>query len=230
MNNKWLTEAISNNADWCTAVATSFDIPIHRDESIWASEHPMPPFYPNIITLKSGSCVDDAIDSISAKLPSGWGIKDSYCELNLENKGFSCAFRSNWYCRLPGNNDVTGHLNPKYQLKKVKSHSELNQWIAAWGESDEVFNTSLLNNKSVEFVYLKHNNEIVSGLAINISGDSVGISNTFGSPDALVHCVALVSEMYPAKGIVGYGDKAEFEILSKIGFQEIGELQVWLHD
>lgn len=229
MQNEWLMEAVSNNAVWCNAIAASHDIPAHWDESIWVSEHPMPPFYPNIVTLRSGSRIVDSIDTINPNLPSGWGVKDSFSELDLKGKGFVLGFISHWYCRLPGN-DVTDHSYLNRRLETVKNQSELNRWVSEWGESDEVFNFALLKNKSVELVYVEHDDKIVSGLATNISGDSVGVSNGFGSPDEYLSCVALVAERYPTKGIVGYGGKAEVESLSKIGFRDIGDLRVWLHD
>ena len=88
----------------------------------------------------------------------------------------------------------------------------------------------MLENNSIELVYVERGGEMVSGLAMNQSGDSVGISNAFGSLEDIVCCVALVSRRYPMKGIVGYDGKAEVVALSDIGFKEIGNLRVWLRD
>lgn len=109
----------------------------------------MPPLYPNIVTVKSSAQIDDHIDT---HLPSGWGIKDSYSTLELEEKGFAIAFEAQWYCRLP-NQHLTVVKNSGFQLKTVRTLSELNRWVAAWGEADGVFNYSLLENNSIELVF-----------------------------------------------------------------------------
>ncbi|MFK7853015.1 MAG: hypothetical protein AB8B79_02835 [Granulosicoccus sp.] len=229
MEDLWLNEAISNNAAWCDAIAASHGISAHRNESVWLSKQPMPPLYPNIVTLRSGAVIDKLIDTINPHLPSGWGIKDSYCELELEVKGFSLAFEAQWYCRLP-NQHVTEEKSPNFQVKTVRTPSELDRWAAAWGEGGAIFNPSLLVNNSIELVYVERDGEVVSGLATNQSGDSVGITNAFGPHCDIVSCIASLAGRYPMKGIVGYDGKSEVEALCSIGFKSIGGLQVWLHD
>ncbi len=227
MDDFWLAEAVSNNAAWCNAIAASHGISANWYKSVWLSEHPMPPLYPNIITVKSGALVDDHIDTVGPNLRSGWGIKDSYSELELEGHGFALAFEAQWYCRLP-NQHLTEMKNPDFQLKTVRTPSELNRWVAAWGEADGIFNFSLIENNAIELVYVERDGEVVSGLATNQSGDSVGISNAFGPLDDVVCCVASVAGRHPTKGIVGYDGRVEVVALSKIGFKEIGHLRVWL--
>ena len=225
----WLTEAIQNNAAWCNAMAASHGIPANWDESVWLSKHPMPPLYPNIVTLRSGALIDDQIDSISPRLPSGLGIKDSYSDLALEGKGFAIALEAQWYRRLP-NQDLMEKITSCFQLKTVQSPSDLSRWVAAWNEGHEVFNSSLLENTTIELVFVERDGKVVSGLATNQSGDSVGISNAFGPLEDIVGCVASVAANYPMKGIVGYDGETEVAALSEIGFKAIGNLRVWLRD
>lgn len=229
MVNKWLTEAVSNNAAWCDAIAMSLDLPTHWNESIWMSEYPMPRFYPNIVTLRSGDLIDELIDSIGPRLTPGWGIKDSFSELDLDNKKFVLAFAAHWYCRVP-DQDVTGEINQNIRIDTVKDQSELNRWVTAWGDGSGIFKSSLLENSSIELLYVERDEKVVSGLAANLSGDSVGISNAYGPPNEILGCVTSLIKRYPTKGIVGYGSKAEIEALSKVGFQAIGDLRVWLRD
>ncbi len=189
----------------------------------------MPRYYPNIITLTMGARIDDLIDTIASQLPSGWGIKDSFSELELEEKGFGIAFEAQWYCRLP--NQPASETNQSgSQFKTVQSASELNRWITAWGEGDGILNSTLLENNAIELIYVERDGKVVSGLATNQSGDSVGISNLFGPLEDILCCVASVVGRYPMKGIVGYGDNTELLTLSKIGFKEIGNLRVWLRN
>ena len=115
-------------------------------------------------------------------------------------------------------------------LKTVQNPSDLSRWVAAWNEGHEVFNPSLLENTTIELVFVERDGKVVSGLATNQSGDSVGISNAFGPLEDIVGCVASVAANYPMKGIVGYDGETEVAALSEIGFKAIGNLRVWLRD
>ena len=227
MENYWLTEAVSNNAAWCDAMAASHGIATKCDESVWSSEYPMPSFYPNIVTLRRGILLDEIIDTIAAQLSVGWGVKDSFCELKLETRGFTLAFEARWYCCLP-RQFVINESCQKVQVKTVKNKVDLNRWVIAWGDGEEIFHSALLKDSSVELLYVECDGEVVSGVATNQSGASVGISNSFGRDDDLLGCIASIVKKNPQKGIVGYGDKAEITTLSKVGFEEIGDLRVWL--
>jgi len=227
MENRWLTQAVLNNATLCDEIAKSHGISTEWHESVWLSEHPMPRFYPNIVTLESSSLIDRHIDSVGLLLPVGWGIKDSFGQLDLVSKGFTMAFDAHWYCCEP-NHGMFDNQQEKFPVHAAKTHSELNRWVTAWGEGEGIFNSALLENDSIELLYVERDGQIVSGLVTNVSGDAVGISNAFGCSNEILCCVAAVIEQYPNNGIVGYGDKAEIEALSAAGFLAIGDLRIWL--
>ena len=229
MEDFWLNEAVFNNVAWCNAVATSHGVSTNQNESIWFSEHPMPRFYPNIISLSADAPIDESINAIDPQLPSGWGIKDSYSDLVLDRKRFTVAFEAQWYCRLP-NQHALKPENSGLQVSVVQTPSELNRWVTAWGEGEGILNATLLENKAVELVCIERDDRIVAGLAMNQSGDLIGISNMFGAHEDTLGCVTSLIERYPTKGIVGYGDSTELAVLSKIGFEAIGNLRVWLRD
>lgn len=229
MEDFWLNEAVFNNVAWCNSVATSHGVSTTQNESIWFSEHPMPRFYPNIISLGADAPIDESINTIDPQLPSGWGIKDSYCDLVLDRKRFTVAFEAQWYCRLPDQHALKPE-NSVSQVSVVQTPAELGRWIAAWGEGEGILNATLLENKAVELVFIERDDRIVAGLAMNHSGDSIGISNMFGALEDTLICVVSLIEKYPTKGIVGYGDNTELATLSKIGFEAIGNLRVWLRD
>jgi len=187
----------------------------------------MPQFYPNLITLDSGASVDEHISTIDSAAPRGWGIKDSYKELMLNDRGFKPVFEAVWYCRLSNQN----HSWPKSNSPATKSVTEkasLERWASAWGEGPEIFKPTLLENHEVDLVYIERDGAITGGLAANLSGKSVGISNTFGEPTDILDCIHSIAKAHPDRGMVGYGDEAEMAMLAKVGFQELGELRVWL--
>ena len=227
MVRKWLIEAVLNNAAWCDAVAASHGITSRWEDSLWLSECPMPPFYPNIVTLESGVQIDEQIDTIGPHLPLGWGIKDSFSELDLHTNGFVPAIDAYWFCRLPGQSPTLENES-RCQLQTVQTKRELDRWVAAWGEGNRVFNLLLLENSAVNLFFTERDGKIVSGLAANLSGDSLGISNAYGQEDDMVGCVDLVVQRHPERAVVGYGDQSEVEALSRIGFKVIGDLRVWL--
>lgn len=224
----WLAEAVLNNAAWCDAVASSHHISTHQDEFLWFSEKPMPPFYPNIITLKKGSSVVDRAESINQNLPSGWAIKDSFSELDLQHTGFNPVFDAHWYCRLP-NQDVTLTNTLPHNVTSVSTPSELSRWVNAWGDGTGIFKFPLLESRFIELIYIERHGKIVAGMATNLSGHSVGISNIFGSSDEILSCIAALIRKYPKRGIVGYGSKSELRTLSQLDFHTVGDLRVWIH-
>lgn len=227
MEDPWLTEAVLNNAAWCSAIAASHGVSVHWSKSSWFCELSMPPLYPNIVTLTSGVDLDEQINAIDSQLPVGWGIKDSYKELNLDGKGFAVAFEAHWYCLKPKRYGL-GEKSPSIGVEAVTNQAELKRWATAWGEKSEIFKPPLLLDETVELVYLEKDGRVVSGLATNSSGNSIGISNSFGDPSDILACVASISEKNPMKGIVGYGSKDDVASLSRIGFLAIGDLQIWL--
>lgn len=228
MDNHWLKEAVINNADWCDAMATAHGVATRYNESVWATEYSMPRFYPNVITLQRGIQIDELVESIAANLPAGWGVKDSFDELRLDDLGFRSAFQAHWYCRPPGNYEPN-HKESKFDLTTVNSQAELRNWISGWGQGDGIFNSSIAADNSVELIYATREGDVVSGLALYHSAGSVGISNVFGTGEALLGCLAKVVETHSSKGIVGYGDENEIRTLSGFGFEKMGDLRIWLN-
>lgn len=189
----------------------------------------MPPLYPNLVTLTRDVDVLERVAELDSGLPPGWGVKDSFKDLELGDQGFSVAFEALWYCRAPGENPTNGTAT-RISVENVTTQSELNRWEAAWGEQTEVFKPSLLSNDDVELVYVEQDGNLIGGLAANRSGRALGISNAFGQPDGILACIESVGAKHPDKALVGYGSEAELAALSMIGFRGIGELQIWLRN
>lgn len=227
METPWLKEAIINNANWCDAMAAAHGVATDLTDDVWFTSYGMPSFYPNVITLQKGIQINRLVESISQKLPAGWGVKDSFDDLGLDGLGFRSALRAHWYCRPPGKYQPK-RKKPKYDIKIVNNVADLQCWVSGWGLGDGIFNTSLVADGCVQLMYATQGCEVVSGLAINHSVNSVGISNIFGAEDALLECLDTVVGAHSMKGIVGYGDESEIAALSGFGFEKIGDLRIWL--
>ncbi len=237
----WLSEAIANNAEWCNAIAASHGIQAQWKNGCWFSEKPMPPFYPNLVTVTKNADVSYELKAINHQGLHGWGIKDSYKTLDLTGHDFSVAFEAQWYGRPPGQSAlIDASDKPRTGLRKftssesgvqqVMNPTQLVRWVEAWADSAMVFKDTLLSNRSVELLYTTEESETVSGLAMNISGQCVGISNLFGTTDGILRCIEHIVDQYPNRGVVGYGDEDEVARLSAADFVVLGELLVWVRN
>ena len=229
MDNYWLTEAIKNNAVWCDAMATSHGLSPRWTKTAWVSDLPVPPMYPNIVTLNHGADVEKLILEVDQSLPQRWGIKDSYKELDLRELGFAVAFEAQWYCRAP-DTALANSFNAQLNVLSVRGQADLKRWVATWGENTDIFKMSLLDNPTIELIYIEHEGQVIAGMATNQSGGSTGISNLFGSDDGIAGCIAHIVKNNPSKGIVGYGGETEVTSLAKLGFNRVGDLQIWLRN
>ena len=103
--------------------------------------------------------------------------------------------------------------------------------MSARGETpsgERIFVPEILQDQSVEFLFVEQAGEPIAGLVANKSCSVYGISNAFGDPEGIVSCINSVSRRGDERAIVGYGSRFEVEFLSQFGFRSIGGLQVWV--
>ncbi len=232
MDDHWLEQAVLNNAAWCDAIATAQGLVTNWSDSVWCCKQPMPRFYPNLITLQRGHDVHARVRAVDQHLDSslGWGIKDSFKELALAEQGFVAAFDAQWYCRAPDSSSPTEWAIRRltgYELETVSDPAAFGQWVEGWGEGAGIFEPQLLDNDAVELRLQKQGGQIVAGFAANRSGDVVGVSNTFGRPDAILAGIVAVIAENPGAGVVGYGSDAQVAALQEVGFRPVGGLRIW---
>jgi len=220
-----LHSAVRNNADWCALVAASHDVPNSWNKKVWCASGKMPPFYPNVVTLKDGITNEQASE-IAESLPKKCAWKDSFADLDLTDFGFKVAFEAQWY----GLSETLATQLSSEPVHEVSSEEELENWVSAWGETPDgqsIFTSKLLEPR-VRFLFRRTAGEIDSGLIANLSDDVVGISNTFGHPDGIAQCISKVSETNNGFPLVGYGSEDDLRELSKLGFVGLGKLRIWL--
>jgi len=220
-----LFAAVRNNAQWCELVAQSHGIDSQRVAGTWCTNGTMPPLYPNVVSLKPG-IQHDAVSSICKDLPNHCGWKDSFGDLKLPEFGFRLLFEANWYAL------TELHLRAENTdpASSVTSTAELDDWIAAWGETPSgksIFLPELLGSK-VNFIFRKSEGTINSGLIANIGDDAVGITNIFGHNKGITECIKHAYECAKGLPLVGYGSDAELLNLEELGFAGLGKLRVWV--
>jgi hypothetical protein len=226
----WLDAAVFNNATWCEQIARAQGIPSTRAADAWFCDHPMPPFYPNLVTLVEPPVQRAHIARLSGILAPGWGVKDSYAALDLDTYGFEVIVDGQWYVRPPDIDSKTP-VERRDQVRPVRTPADLSRWVTAWGETPndtEIFVPAILGEPGVEFLMYELEGEISAGLATNVGDRVVGISNAFGEATGIAACIQRVVDRYQDFGIVGYGSDDEIAQLALLKFEAIGRVRVWL--
>ena len=88
--------AVRNNAAWVDAVARSQGVATRRDGRALRADGPMPPFYPNLMTLDPTLDAPALVADPPRGAAAGWGLKDSFAALDLTPEGFVPAFDATW--------------------------------------------------------------------------------------------------------------------------------------
>ncbi len=235
-------KAARNNAVWCDTVCRAHGIPGEFHDAVWLNRHPVPRFYPNIVTLSqrgSAAQLSQIRALVAADLPGGWGIKDSFDSLDLTPLGFQSAFEATWLWRAPSQPPHTREASD-IRWTYIQAEPELARWEAAW-TGDLANNSStpqphlflpvLLANPDILFIAAYQNEKLVAGAIANRTDDVVGLSNVFAPPDDpqmfWTGCVAQIQERFPNLPIVGYERSPQLIIAQEIGFEKLQPLKVW---
>ena len=232
-----MVQAAYNNALWCDAVCRAHGGSTEWTEHVWFNRQKSPPFYPNVDTLtKEGvSAQMEVIKALlAANLPGDWGVKDSFCTLDLAPLGFFQAFEASWLWRpvQPLPQSLAGG-----DWRPIASPDELSRWEAAWsgGEVDpqkRIFPPALLADPDNVFLAAYQEDRIVAGAVASRTGAVVGVSNVFAPEEEKVDfwagCISAVQDTFPGLPLVGYEQGDEVEIAKSLGFETIGPLRVWI--
>jgi len=222
------THAARNNAAWCDAVCAAHGQRGERVESHWRSGAPMPPRYPNLVTLSPAVApVMAAVEELVRARPSAsWGVKDSFAVLPLERAGFHVLFMAEWIVRAPG------RTAPGVPCIRIHTDDGLAAWETAWGESAgeaRVFLPPLLRRSEITFLARADGTGAISaGVVANRSDGVVGVSNVFGAPGARRECLDAVAALHPDLPLVGYETGTALAEARAHGFRSLGALTVWL--
>lgn len=234
-------QAARNNATWCDAVCRAHGRPGEFLPDLWINHQPTPRFYPNVVTLtrpRDQSAQLRAIALLDERgLPGAWGVKDSYCALDLASSGFQVVVEAHWLWRPatlpPPRAERTG-----IRWARIKDAAALAAWEAAWGgptgddASPSVFLPGLLADPAIAMLAAYDQGEIVAGAVASRTGDVVGLSNVFTPAADGAHfwagSVAGAMAAFPGLPLVGYEGGEELSIAQSLGFATVGPLRVWV--
>lgn len=244
MNTSRAIQAAFNNAVWCNAVCGAHGGAGRFSGLAWWNERRSPLYYPNLITLDQsaqGETIEPLVQQLLA-LPSlgNFGVKDSFCRLDLAHLHFAVLFEASWIWLEP---DSPRAKQLPLRWGRVNTPPELAAWEAAWwrsvtpeasGQRQTLFPATLLQAPGVNFLAAYREARLVMGCALTQSDGTVGVSCIFSESidpvAARADLVSEVSSLYPGQPLAGYVLGHELETARCCGFEEVGQLRVWLHE
>ena len=212
--------AINNNVGLYEAVLAAHGAAGRLEEHFWTSDERVPPYYGNLVTRTAevGEAAQwERLQALAAKPPKpAWGFKDSHARLDprmVEGLGLRQLFEARWYGW-----EASVVMPPEPQadvgLERVGDDDALAGWEAAWQRSSpadgiRVFPPSLLRDPSLCFLAGVRRGELVGGALLNLSFESVGLSNIFALDGRDLGAFTLASaqaarERHPDRHVVGY--------------------------
>ncbi|MEM9634712.1 MAG: hypothetical protein AAGA50_25505 [Pseudomonadota bacterium] len=221
-----------NNALWCNAVLKAAGAKTKYDSDFWHAEGKQLPLYPNIVTLSAtpGATLRTAL----LELPAGSAVKDCYDRLDLERDGFQKLFSGTWLFRPAS---VTGRPPASSSWQKITHPVGLKKWLAAWNNNESLHNlfpSRLLELGAVSFAAIANGDEFKAGAVFNSgpefgSSEVLGLSNVFCRRNWLYSALRDLLQPFPHKSIATYETDAEvIPVYRQLGFEECGQLGVWL--
>jgi hypothetical protein len=219
--------AARNNAEWCDLFCRAHGIECVFEERRWYARTRTPPLYPDVVTLRPGLDVEEALAGVDRG--RGCSVKDSFGDLDLDDAGFRVLFAAEWIVRPdpPAGGDSS--------WRPVATDVELATWEAAWDDDpgeERFFPSSLLAEDAVAFLARYDTDGISTGALANRSTEVVGLSNVFAAgldlDAAYADASAAAAAIWPGLPIVGYDHGDPLTAAHAAGFEHIGALRVWV--
>lgn len=219
--------AIENNIALCERVAIANGVHPVSVDGVWMSLQPMPPYYPNLITTVPKLDISKHLEKLNGLLSPGWGVKDSYSDLDLPASRFRVAVSGNWFSVLI-NADSHYSLSDNSNVIVVQSESQFTRWVSAWDPAMEgkIFPADIWRKDDLRFVLVERNNQVVGGFLLNGKRCDIGLSNWFGELDVVSSALSKV--IASSQRVVGYANGEELNALSGFGFEPLQAMKVWI--
>lgn len=220
---------VANNAAWCDAVCRTHGITGRFATDAWTSPVRTPPLFPDAVTLRP----DAEPGSVLGRIDAGPGasVKDSFAALDLAPHGFSVLFDAEWIARAPGTGSLVGDAL-RYATVTAAGFPD---WEAARrgdGPTD-VLRSELLDDPAASLLAAV-DRPTVAGAVLYATTDVVGVTNVFApddARDAAWRGIVAWTELHrPGVTSVGYESGADLAAASRIGFESLAPLRVWMRD
>lgn len=238
MTDPLLARAVRNNAEWCDAVCRAWGSDGRFTEHLWINHHPVPRYYPNIITLQPATpnLVDElrlAVEAVRARIGGEIGVKDSFADLDLYGLGLNVLFDAEWHARHSATQVETADSDLDWRLTETAADQQA--WQLAWDAdataTSPVFAPALLADPNIAFIAGYDRGEIVAGAIANSHAGVVGLSNLFTRNthirDDWRDAIATAVAHFPGLPVIGYGPGAARPLGESLGYSTLGPLRIW---
>src|SRR6266700_2414202 len=198
MTSSRVEQAARNNAVWCETVCRVHGTPGEFHDALWLNRHPVPRFYPNVVTLSTQDGTAAQLANIQALVATGlhWTWVQSAPELAKWEMAWSGS---------PANNPST--QQPRLFLPALLANPEI------------VFIVAYQDQELVAGAIANHTDDVVGLSNVFVPPDD---------PVAFwAGCVAMAQERFPGVPMVGYEHGPELAIVQEIGFEILQPLKVW---
>ena len=219
--------AIDDNVGWCSTVSAAHGSDERMTGAAWINLAPSPPYYPNIITRRPGAQADIAglIEAVRAQnTQRSWGIKDSFCDLDLTASGFSAVIEGEWF----GGKIEKSPAVHNWEI--VRRREELSLWEQAWDEASDhrIFTDALLDDPRISFWMLRRAGDITAGCISFSSEPMIGLSNWFSRQAETAFDLGIlpaIAETAGGRPVVCWASRTD---AAPAGLSPLGPLRVWI--
>ncbi|MCC5661975.1 hypothetical protein LC608_34585 [Nostoc sp. XA010] len=166
---------VCNNAVWCDTICRVHGLSGEFKDVLWLNRHETPRFYPNVVTLVRAEASAIQLQWIQNLLEAGisgnWGVKDSFCTLNLVQEGFAVLFEAQWLYRSASLPKADKRIADVRWLKIDKAPA-LMEWETAWAghsanevceKQPQIFMPSVLVNENIAVLAAYKSHRIIAG-------------------------------------------------------------------
>ena len=187
----------------------------------WVNAEPVPRFYPNVVTLTTGTAdIDEQRQAVrilqKSHLPGRWAVKDSFKTLDIARLGFEVLLEANW-------------------IRKAQPRPGTMVSRLAWervGAGGEGFPAALFSDHNFAMFSARRSGSIVAGGTLYRADGVVGLSNVVAESDdepaVWRDLASLAATTFPGLPVVGYEAGDELKAARRAGF-EIGDpLRIWV--
>jgi hypothetical protein len=199
--------AAKNNADLYAAMSASQRLGYERLTHAFVGRDRPLPYYSNLTVLAPGHAdkIAAQLRALAQTFDGVIGVKDSFCELDLQANGFEILFGASWiWCEA-------GLQPSSHSWERIGDAAGLALWEEAWKQSgspmpERMFTPELLRRPEIVFLGQRADGEIQSGCIANVSESCVGISNVFSrtpSDGVFAQATAAVASVAPQLPIAG---------------------------
>ncbi|MEP2533305.1 hypothetical protein [Shimia sp.] len=222
--------AAHNNADWYGAVFAAHRLQFKRLPYAFVGLDTAPPYYSNmtITSPEPWDAILSELARLSARFGGKLGIKDSFCQLDLQTHGFKVLFEASWIWRDP----KPSKMPDGWAVVSEATHLEL--WEDGWRRNgsptdQRMFPETLLDRKDVCFLGRLDQNRFVAGCIVNRSEGCLGLSNVFSENPTGAQfgdAVNAAASMDERCALVGYESGADLTFAIQNEFQTVGNLRI----